>query len=287
MKRFANTGVFRAQATSMNAQCMSTLVGFVVISIFAACGAGQNVTQGPAPSTVAPPESTAASGTTSPTGDTTTLETKGQGAGADGQAVPTAAHRTLTPTEQQAFINACMGKMPNKDYCTCSMHVAEGVVPANEWQLGEMTEETKSALGKQASAQCKDKLKSEEVQAQFIKGCLQGLPKGNAYCACAAKKIYNQLGIDGMIGLATTAQVTELAETCSDKLSEELIYNRFLRGCSEKGSPAACECMWKQLRRTFKPAELNNSKLLETQKLQQAVAQARPICDKTVAPKRR
>jgi hypothetical protein len=289
MKQLANASACRAQLSSLTAQYTSVLVAFVISPILAACGAGQNVAQSPAPVPAPQAESTTASSTTTPTdhGETSKLESKGQGAGTGGQTAKADAHRTLTPVEQEAFLTACMGKMPNKDYCTCSMRVAEGVVPANEWQLGEMTEETKIALSKEASAQCKDTLKPDQVQAQFIKGCLQGLPRGDAYCSCAAKKIYAKLGIDGMVGLVAAAQVTELAETCSDKLSEELIYNRFLRGCSEKSSPVLCECMWKQLRRTFKAAELNNSKLPETQKFQQAIAQARPVCDKAATPKRR
>jgi hypothetical protein len=121
-----------------------------------------------------------------------------------------------------------------------------------------------AAAPESANAKGKEDARSlAEQRADFIATCAKKVPEAPDYCQCSwdlLMKIFTEEEMKSPQAdpEKMRAYKEKLGPTCSGKVPEKFVHEKFITGCSgsRKQLTAYCECGYTELRKTLSPADL-------------------------------
>lgn len=222
---------------------MRTLfIGFVTSLLVAACGGGAQPAAAPNESAAPPSEQPAAS---APAAETSA------------QAKPN------IESQREPFIQGCMARTQAPDYCECGFQQFRDVFKDEDLSKPlEKNDPRLKSLQEKIVAGCASKLNEEQVQANFIKGCVDGDDRKSNYCKCAWPALRKQLSVPDFLGDGETPRFAEAKKSmvvaCKGKLPVDVAKEDFMTGC-KKDRPEldkTCTCLWGKIKAKFSAEEL-------------------------------
>jgi hypothetical protein len=197
-----------------------------------------------------------------------------------------AAKKSSMPEDQQpAFMLGCVAQAPastkgeTEAYCRCGMQVAGEVVPAAEWTAG-LSPTTRGQLATRTIQECRKHLSDASIEAAFMHGCVGKDATKNKYCGCSAKAIKDKVGVEGLMGTEPSPDAIQAIAPCSKLMPESMVRPNFVAACSKHADAPSCECLWTELRKNHKVAELADEETEKTPKFRGALVKALPVCKK-------
>ena len=156
-----------------------------------------------------------------------------------------------------------MQKAHAEEYCACAFeqfrlvfHDADLTRPLAE------DDPRLSALQKKTVNACASKITEEDVERNFLEGCVDGEPKKRPYCQCAWPALRKNLALDEFLGegesLRFFAAKKRMVIECKGKFPVELAKSDFLLGCTKDkdSSDETCSCLWRKVSSRFAAEEI-------------------------------
>jgi hypothetical protein len=165
--------------------------------------------------------------------------------------------------QREAFMQSCMPRALSPDYCECGFEQFRVIfkdvdlnheLPPDDPHLVRLKEQTLES--------CASKLREDQVQANFVKGCIDGDDRKRSYCSCAWPALRKSLAVSDFVladldGPRFFDAKKSMVVACKGKFPPEVARSDFMTACTKDESTAkVCECLWKKLKAKFTMEEL-------------------------------
>ncbi|HEV8549287.1 MAG TPA: hypothetical protein VGQ57_09665 [Polyangiaceae bacterium] len=165
--------------------------------------------------------------------------------------------------QREAFMQSCMPRALSPDYCECGFEQFRAVfkdvdltkdLPQDDPHFKE--------LGERTLENCASKLREDQVQSNFVKGCVGGDERKRSYCACAWPALRKSLAVSDFVladleGPRFLDAKKGMVVACKGKFPAEVARSDFMTACTkDQTTGKVCECLWKKLKAKFTMEEL-------------------------------
>jgi hypothetical protein len=148
------------------------------------------------------------------------------------------------------------------DYCECGFEQFRIIfkdvdlshkLPPDDPHLERLREQTLDV--------CASKLREEQVQTNFVEGCIDGNEKKRPYCTCAWPALRKNLSVPDFVladleGERFFEAKKSMVLACKGKFPAEVARSDFMAACTKDTSEKTCACFWKKLKAKFTMEEL-------------------------------
>ena len=165
--------------------------------------------------------------------------------------------------QREAFMQSCMPRALSPDYCECGFEQFRAIFKdVNLDQELPPDDPHLTRLKDQTLEMCASKLREDQVQANFVKGCIDGDDRKKSYCSCAWPALRKSLAVSDFVladldGPRFFDAKKSMVVACKGKFPAEVARSDFMTACTKDQSTAkVCDCLWKKLKAKFTMEEL-------------------------------
>lgn len=165
--------------------------------------------------------------------------------------------------QREAFMQSCMPRALSPDYCECGFEQFRVIfkdvdfnkeLPPGDPHLTRLKEQTLEV--------CASKLREDQVQANFVKGCIDGDDRKKPYCSCAWPALRKSLAVSDFVladldGPRFFDAKKSMVVACKGKFPPDVARSDFMTACTkDQTSEKVCDCLWRKLKAKFTMEEL-------------------------------
>lgn len=136
-----------------------------------------------------------------------------------------------------------------------------------------------------AGAPATPKKTTEEHHHEFMTGCGRRARTSADYCECAWGEFHKELSDDDMDAPELDRTKVDKVKArvlvaCASFVSEDMVHADFAKACASGKSELEpyCDCTWKELRKKFSAAELNDEPTVSGERFKTSRAAATKTC---------